>query len=269
MASRLYLIPIIIGISWLLISCGGSGGNGSSDNAIPDNGGSGTGGGVPGPTTQALEALGEKLFKDENLSSPMGQSCASCHDENTGFADPDQGIPVSEGVVAGRFGTRNSPTVSYAAFIPVFSSLDNGGVITHRGGQFLDGREPRLEQQAQQPFLNIIEMNMADRSAVIDALETAVYVDDFKAAFGDAILDDVDAAYIRISRAIASFERSDAVSPFTSKFDQEANGMYTFTPAEANAEVTANLDNDGIGNLMLSQGQMDDLVAFLKTLTDQ
>jgi len=116
MASRLYLIPIIIGISWLLISCGGSGGNGSSDNAIPDNGGSGTGGGVPGPTTQALEALGEKLFKDENLSSPMGQSCASCHDENTGFADPDQGIPVSEGVVAGRFGTRNSPTVSYAAF---------------------------------------------------------------------------------------------------------------------------------------------------------
>ncbi|TDJ28022.1 MAG: c-type cytochrome [Gammaproteobacteria bacterium] len=37
----------------------------------------------------------------------------------------------------------------------------------------------------------------------------------------------------------------------------------------SNAEVTANVDNDGIGNLMLTQGQMDDLVAFLKTLTDQ
>ena len=56
-----------------------------------------------------IEELGQFLYFDENLSEPSGQSCASCHDPVFGFADPDKGLPVSEGVILGLFGTRNSP----------------------------------------------------------------------------------------------------------------------------------------------------------------
>ena len=56
-----------------------------------------------------VEQLGSFLYFDENLSEPAGQSCASCHDPAFGFADPDKGLPVSEGVIPGLFGGRNSP----------------------------------------------------------------------------------------------------------------------------------------------------------------
>jgi cytochrome c peroxidase len=56
-----------------------------------------------------LEILGEFLYFDPNLSEPAGQSCASCHDPAFGFDDPDAGLPVSEGVIPGLFGGRNSP----------------------------------------------------------------------------------------------------------------------------------------------------------------
>ena len=52
-----------------------------------------------------VEQLGKFLYFDENLSEPAGQSCASCHDLGFGFAEPDRGQPVSEGVIPGRFGT--------------------------------------------------------------------------------------------------------------------------------------------------------------------
>ncbi len=57
-----------------------------------------------------IEELGEKLYFDENLSEPAGQACASCHDPDFGFVDPDTDLPVSEGVIPGLFGGRNSPS---------------------------------------------------------------------------------------------------------------------------------------------------------------
>ncbi|MCF6254567.1 MAG: cytochrome-c peroxidase, partial [Thiomicrorhabdus sp.] len=67
------------------------------------------------------QALGKFIFFDENLSEPAGQSCASCHMPNVGFADPDAHLPVSEGVIPDRFGHRNAQTVAYASFSPPFS----------------------------------------------------------------------------------------------------------------------------------------------------
>ncbi len=72
------------------------------------------------------ETLGQNLFFDISLSEPAGQACASCHDPDAGFTDPDQNIPVSEGVIAGLFGQRNSPTASHAVFSPVFTT--SGGI---------------------------------------------------------------------------------------------------------------------------------------------
>lgn len=58
------------------------------------------------------QQLGSSLYNDKNLSSPAGQSCASCHTPSAGFADPDSQYATSEGVIAGRFGARNAPTAA-------------------------------------------------------------------------------------------------------------------------------------------------------------
>ena len=207
------------------------GGGGSSSQS---NGGDvvSTGGGtLTGPPQQLID-LGEKIFKDKNLSSNGTQSCESCHDPASGFADPDNTRPVSEGAILLRLGTRNSPTISYAREIDPFSSIPSPN-----GGLFLDGREPRLEEQAQRPFLNKIEMNMIDEAAVVTALMAASYAEDFKAEFGDNVFNNVNNAYLKMSEAIAAFERSDAVSPFTSKFDNVKKNLDVFTINEANGEA--------------------------------
>ena len=67
-----------------------------------------------------LETLGRQLFFDDQLSSPPGQACASCHAPGAAFTDPRRDKPTSPGVLAGRFGNRNSPTEMYAKFSPPF-----------------------------------------------------------------------------------------------------------------------------------------------------
>jgi len=185
-------------------------------------------------STTALQNLGEALYFDENLSNPPGQSCASCHLPGAGFADPDSHFPTSEGVIAGRFGNRNSPTASYAAFIPDFHF--DAGSNQFVGGQFLDGRAATLEEQAQGPFLNALEMNNASKAEVIDKVKSAAYASDFETVFGAGALDNVDSAYLQIAEAIAAFERTDTFSPFNSKFDAVQNGLAIFTLAEQNGQ---------------------------------
>ncbi len=187
-----------------------------------------------------IAALGQQIYFDENLSDPVGQSCASCHLPSAGFADPDANFPVSEGAVDGRFGARNTPTASYAAFIPAFGFVLDRAGGHYRGGQFWDGRASTLELQAQGPFLSQLEMNMADNSAVIDAIRKADYATDFGSVFGDAALDDVDRAYEQVAAAIAAFERSGEFAPFDSRFDAVVAGADVFTPAEQNGRALFN-----------------------------
>jgi len=75
-----------------------------------------------------IEELGEFLYFDEDLSDPAGQSCASCHEPAFGFVDPDKGLPVSEGVIPGLFGVRNSPSADYAMYAPIFSFDEDEGL---------------------------------------------------------------------------------------------------------------------------------------------
>jgi cytochrome c peroxidase len=75
------------------------------------------------------EELGKKLYFDTSLSTPAGQSCASCHEPTAGFEDPDNGLPVSQGVLPqNRFGNRNSPTAAYAAYSPDFGTITENEV---------------------------------------------------------------------------------------------------------------------------------------------
>lgn len=164
----------------------------------------------------AEEHLGRMLYFDKSLSNPAGQSCADCHLPRAGFADPDQNLPVSEGVIPGRFGGRNSPSSAYAAFSPYFGVDPATGQYT--GGQFWDGRATTLKEQAKGPFLNPVEMNNT-MEGVVAAVTRSHYADLFRYVYGSTSLDNIEAAYDQIAQAIAAFEGSRQVNRFSSKFD--------------------------------------------------
>lgn len=183
-----------------------------------------------GSRQAAKERLGQALFFDPGLSSPAGQSCASCHDPKAGFADPDHRLPVSKGVLPGRVGNRNTPTALYAAFSPGFHFDREEGLYV--GGQFLDGRAATLEEQAKGPFLNPLEMANPDKQSVVEKVRRAAYRDEFDKVFGKGALDDTEQAYARIAEALAAFERTPRFSPFSSKYDAWLAGKAKLTPQE-------------------------------------
>ena len=171
--------------------------------------------------------LGAKLYFDAGLSEPSGQACADCHQPFAGYADPAQDLPVSQGVIPGRFGDRNAPSAAYMPWSPVLHQ-DTDGVWT--GGAFWNGRasgwtdgKPLIEQ-AKGPFLNPGEMNNADKSEVVRDVRESTYAGLFKVVYGKTAFDDVDAAYHSVADAIAAFESSSKVNTFSSRFDAYAAG---------------------------------------------
>lgn len=179
--------------------------------------------GLAGPELTPVEELGQLLYFDENLSEPGGQSCASCHDPDFGFADPDRGLPVSEGVILGEFGGRNSPSSAYAMYAPILHFDGTEGLWI--GGQFWDGRatgeelgDP-LADQALGPFLNPVEMHNPDEATVIRDVAASDYAGLFEVVWGPGSLDDVEAAYDQVALSIAAFERTSQFGKFNSKYD--------------------------------------------------
>ncbi|MBN1641951.1 MAG: hypothetical protein JXA09_12015 [Anaerolineae bacterium] len=176
-----------------------------------------------GTDLEPIEALGEFLYFDENLSEPAGQSCASCHHPDFGFVDPDADLPVSEGVIPGLFGTRNSPSAAYAMYSPIlhFDAVEGLWI----GGQFWDGRatgeelgDP-LADQALGPFLNPVEMANTSEAQVIADVAASDYADLFEQVWGEGSLEDIEGAYDHVALSIAAFERTALFAPFTSKYD--------------------------------------------------
>lgn len=172
-------------------------------------------------------ALGKELFFDKNLSNPGGQSCATCHNPQTGFSDLNHNI-VSEGAVDGLFGNRNAPYVSYAMFSPKmhYDAVDE----TYIGGLFLDGRVNTLEEQAKKPFLNPLEMNLTNVEMLVLKLRQAPYYALYQKVYGNS--EDVQTIFNNITDAIATFEKSKEVNPFSSKYDYYLKGQATLTQQE-------------------------------------
>ena len=106
------------------------------------------------PMTPAKIALGDKLFNDKRFSSTGEVSCATCHDPDKAFTDSP--LKTSEGINK-LTGTRNAPTVVNAAY---FKSM------------FWDGRSPDLEDQAQHPFVNPVEMGLPDHEPILKIVRT-------------------------------------------------------------------------------------------------
>jgi len=189
----------------------------------------------------AQEQLGKLLFFDARLSQPGGQSCATCHNPTTAFADPlgnpATGHPTSAGVVHGRFGSRNAQSTSYAVFSPPlhFDPTMRPGIMEgmYVGGLFWDGRANTPADQVKEPFLNPLEMNNPDEAAVVAQVAQAPYVGLFRDVYGPNSLEDAETAYDNIADAISAYERTSEMNPFTSKFDYHLVGQAELTEAEA------------------------------------
>jgi cytochrome c peroxidase len=148
------------------------------------------------PQTAEKIALGEKLFNDTRFSSTGEVSCATCHLTQKAFTDSP--LRVSEGIHK-LTGTRNAPSVINTVY---FETL------------FWDGRSPSLEDQSLHPFVNPVEMGLADHRPILDIVRSdPEYVKAFQVVFGksgDTITMD------EVTKAIAAFERTvvAANSPF-------------------------------------------------------
>src|SRR5450759_127618 len=181
------------------------------------------------------EQLGKKLFFDTNLSTPSGLACAGCHGAEVGYTGPDAAInaagAVYEVAVTGRFGNRKPPSAAYAGDSPILHLAGTTWV----GGMFWDGRatgwilgDP-LAEQAQGPFLNPLEQNNASAQVVIDKVLASNYRDLFLQVCTDS---DTAKRYECIGRAIAEYERSKEVNPFSSKFDAYLDNKAKLTKQE-------------------------------------
>jgi len=177
-----------------------------------------------------IEELGRLLFFEESLSTPPGQSCATCHDPKTAFANPNQELPVSKGVIAGRYGSRNDLVASYAAFIPPLHKDEKENIWV--GGLFWDGRADTLAEQAMMPPLNPLEMASRDKNAILDKLRALEYTSMFDQVFGSGALADADKAFGYMADAMAAFEKTKQFNPFDSKFDAYLRGEAQLTEPE-------------------------------------
>jgi cytochrome c peroxidase len=198
------------------------------------------------PTTLPEVKLGRAIFFDTSLSSPAGMACATCHDPGAGWTHPDAKVNATfgpvPGVVAGRFGNRKPPTASYAALLPKGPPHYDAAVTAYVGGLFWDGRASDLAAQAAAPFVNPNEMNdvahgMAAPGLVVAAVKRAAYADDFQSVYraageADVFARPTDELYGLVTRAIAAFESSCELSPFSSKYDAYLAGTTTLSDQE-------------------------------------
>jgi len=141
--------------------------------------------------------LGQKLFNDKRLSKNNTISCATCHILEEGG---DDNLAVSFGI-NGQKGTRNSPTVLNARF---------------NSNQFWDGRAKDLQEQAEGPIHNPVEMGSNFNEVVKKLSKDSTYVKTFNKIYKDGI------TATNITNAIAEFENS--LTTPNSQFDKFLRG---------------------------------------------
>lgn len=151
------------------------------------------------PITNWGAELGRILFYDTRLSHDASTSCASCHQQSAGFADP---APTSTGV-DGQTDRKSM-------------GLSNGRFYAS-GKFFWDERSPTLEHQVLQPIQSPVEMGETLSGVEQKLAATDFYPTLFEAAFGDSQITSE-----RMSLAMAQFVRS--MVSYQSKFDEAFDG---------------------------------------------
>lgn len=173
-------------------------------------------------------AVGKMIFHDKTLSQPAGQSCHSCHQADGGFSDPEQ--VVSPGATPALFGNRNAPSIAYAKFNPELHwDKEEGHWV---GGFFYDGRAKTLQQQADKPFTNPLEMGNPSVRALLEKVKKSPYADTLSQIYGKAIWDNETTAINAITDAIVAYENGPEFAPFSAKYDLYLNGKTSLTTLE-------------------------------------
>lgn len=212
-----------------------------------------------------MAQLGERLFHDARLSGSGRLSCASCHDPARAYGPPGAEAVVLGGAAVHTSGYRAVPSLRYLYRQPAFtigpdtsadsdsapmltqqaqrslhapralkSALDTQAAAANlvpQGGLFWDGRVNTLQQQADGPLFNPIEMG-ASPQAVLHLLQSA-YGDDLRALFGPTLFRSPRLALDEAMFAIGRYQIESAdFHPFTSKYDAWLAGRARLTPAE-------------------------------------
>jgi cytochrome c peroxidase len=157
-------LVVTIQVALFLAACGGGGSESTSSATAAASVGDATmvalgkdDGGtkhIPADTAKFVD-VGERLFKDTNLSASKQMACATCHAENAGHADPaGTKLPLG-GPNLTTSGMRSSPTVRYLNENRAFK-IDHQGVPS--GGFTWDGRADSRTEQAGAPFFEGPEM---------------------------------------------------------------------------------------------------------------
>lgn len=178
------------------------------------------------PASSDAAKIGLLIFSDISLSRPAGQGCISCHDPRHAFSDPRA---VSLGADPERIGTRNAPSLMYAALIPPFAleeliNAEGEEIPVWEGGLFQDGRAHDLFAQVQEPFFNPDEMNISSIAALAGGLRNAEYADKFKTWVGESAWDDDSKLTYFAFRALVEFLKEPLFRPFDARIDDYLEG---------------------------------------------
>ena len=182
------------------------------------------------PEMSEVAQLGKLIFQDESLSASGQMSCQTCHVPEHAHAAPPADLVSSGGAHLERRGLRNSPSIRYAHLTPSFHFEPDGTPV---GGFFRDGRAASLADQAHGPFLDANEMANPSAQSLVDKLQAASYVSEFKRLFGADILDNPQRAFDSVASALAQYQTEDeALHPFDSKYDAYLAGKAALTAQE-------------------------------------
>ncbi len=187
------------------------------------------------PPLTAREKVGQSIFLDTTLSNPPGTSCASCHDPDRAFAGnngSDSG--VARGSRPGHFARRNAPSVLYVKYVPPFHfALEDDDDIADSpfGGLTWSGRADTVAEFVRLPLFDADEMNGTSDAEVARKLRASPYAADLAREFPGAL--ETPASTMKaFGDALQAFLTSEAMSPFTSRFDDFLRGKAQLSPLE-------------------------------------
>lgn len=151
------------------------------------------------PMTQQGVELGHRLFFDEILSVDESISCSSCHLTKGAFTD---NLALSPGV-NGTLGTKSAMSILNTGFM--------------NNGLFWDGRVSTLEEQAELPVEDPVEMHNSWPNVEDKFRQHSSYPRWFREAFG--IKDRSEISKELAVKALAQYQRS-LIAGYNSEFDR-------------------------------------------------
>jgi cytochrome c peroxidase len=183
----------------------------------------------------AKERLGREIFFDKSLSTPPGTSCSSCHDPQRAFSgNHGSTTGVARGSRPGHFARRNTPSVLYLKYVPAFHFAledDDDPEESPFGGLTWSGRVDSVAEFSRLPLFDPDEMNNKNEAELASKLRSVAYAPDLEREFPGALASP-GAAVHALGEALQAFLTSDAMSPFSSKFDDYLRGQVQLSPLE-------------------------------------